>query len=479
VLKRLIIVSNRLPIVISQNQGQWSIEPGAGGLVTALEPLMSRNHGVWIGWPGCGPDAPIDELVARFAAEHGYGLEIVPLGDDEVEKYYRGFSNEALWPLFHDLLGNCIFSLENYCSYKEVNRKFAEVTAEVSTPDDIVWVHDYQLILCGRYLRQMQATRTLAFFLHIPFPTPDLFRRLPWKRALIEGLLSYDMIGFQTLRDHRNFVHCAATLIKGVEVRSRHRNHTILRYDNRLIKAGHYPISIDFENFVQHAGKNEVAEAAWYLHEHYEHRQLILGIDRLDYTKGIPERFLAFERALEKYPALHQKVSLLQVVVPSRTMVPDYVDLKAQLEQMAGRINGRFAQHGWVPLHYHYRSLDLTQLLAHYRTAEIALVTPLRDGMNLVAKEYCACSVDNKGVLILSKFAGAADQLGKHALLVNPYDLEQTADAIFYAFTMPPEERRRRMVLLRAQIKRNDVHRWMETFISALSTIPRETQPGA
>ena len=471
--KRLIVVSNRLPIVVSEDQGHWSIRPGSGGLVTALEPLMSANHGIWVGWPGCGPDAPISDLVEDFAAENGYGLQTVPLDDEEVERYYRGFSNESLWPLFHDLLGNCIFSLENFRIYDEVNQRFAKITAELSTPDDIVWIHDYQLILSGMYLRKMKSTRTLAFFLHIPFPSTDLFRRLPWKEKLIEGLLAYDLVGFQTLRDHRNFIHCAASLIKGLKVVSRHRTCTILRYGDRLIKAGHYPISIDFEDFARLAASKDVAEAAWYLHENYEHRQLMLGIDRLDYTKGIPERFLAFERALEKYPEMREKVSLLQVVVPSRTMVPDYIDLKSQLEQMAGRINGRFSQHGWVPIHYHYRSLDQIQLLAHYRTAEIALITPLRDGMNLVAKEYCACSVDNKGVLILSEFAGAADQLGKYSILVNPYDVEKTADSIYRAFTIPPEERRRRMTLLRTQIKRNDVHRWLKSFLSALNEMSR------
>jgi trehalose 6-phosphate synthase len=472
--KRLIVVSNRLPIVVSEDQGEWKIRPGEGGLVTALEPLMSKNHGVWIGWPGCRPDAPIGDLVKRFSAENGYDLEAVPLNEEEVEQYYRGFSNESLWPLFHDLLGNCIFSLENYRTYDEVNRRFARITAGISTPDDIVWIHDYQLILCGAYLRRTQTIGSLAFFLHIPFPSTDLFRRLPWKEPLIEGLLAYDLVGFQTLRDHRNFVQCATSLIKGVEVIRRHRNYTLLRYGDRFIKAGHYPISIDSRDFTRRADTKAVAEAAWYLHENYEHRQLMLGIDRLDYTKGIPERLLAFERALDKYPEMREKVSLLQVVVPSRTMVPDYIDLKTQLEQMAGRINGRFSLHGWVPIHYHYRSLEQTQLLAHYRAAEIALITPLRDGMNLVAKEYCACSLDNKGVLILSEFAGAADQLGKYALLVNPYDVEKTADAIYRAFTMPPDERRRRMVLLRAKIKRNDVHHWLDTFISAMNDIPHE-----
>ena len=465
---RLIVVSNRLPITISQTDNDWLIEPGSGGLVSALDPLMRENQGIWIGWPGCGPEAPFDKLANSFSEKHSYQIKPVPLEESEVEKYYRGFSNEALWPLFHDLLGNCNFSIDNYKTYETVNQRFAKVASEASTNDDIIWFHDYQLILCGKYMRQLQPNRTLAFFLHIPFPSPDLFRRLPWGRELLNGLFAYDLIGFQTLRDHRNFVHCATSFFKEIKVIARHRKHTVLNYAGRDIKVGHFPISIDFKSLSTSADADEVSEAAWRLHENYGQQQLILGIDRLDYTKGIPERFLAFERALEKYPDMRQKVSLLQVVVPSRTMVPDYIDLRNQLERLAGHINGRFSEHGWVPLQYHYRSLDPEELFAHYRTAEIALVTPLRDGMNLVAKEYCACTNDNRGVLILSKFAGSADQLGKHALMVNPYDIEETADTIYHAFSMTETERCRRMALLRSNIKRNDVQRWLRDFINSL-----------
>jgi len=464
----MVIVSNRLPIAISEEQGTWRIQAGSGGLVTALAPIMKANRGVWVGWPGCGDEAPLSRLTDEFTRNEGYDLTTVPLSEEEVEYYYRGFSNETLWPLFHDLLGNCHFSLEHFKCYRAVNRKFAERTAQVSRPDDIIWIHDYQLTLVGRHLRDLGLTQPLGFFLHIPFPAADLFRRLPWKMELLKGLLSYDLLGFQTLRDHKNFVHCATTLTTGVTVVSRHRHHTILDVNGRSIKVGHYPISIDFREFAERSATTEVEDAAWYLHENFEGRQIILGIDRLDYTKGIPERFLAFERALEKYPELHGKVTLLQVVIPSRTLVPDYLDLKSILDQHAGRINGRFSQHGWVPLHYHYRSLDPVQLLAHYRTSEIALITPLRDGMNLVAKEYCACSVDNHGVLILSEFAGAADELGRHALLVNPYDVEATADALFHAYSMEEQEKSRRMSLLRKQIRRNDVYHWVKSFLNAM-----------
>lgn len=466
--KRLVIVSNRLPVVVAEEEQGWQIAPGSGGLVTALAPIMRRNAGLWVGWPGCGAEAPLDELAARFSDEQGYRLAPVPLSEAEVEQYYRGFSNETLWPLFHDLLGHCRFSAENWEAYRKVNGKFAAILAEQGQPHDVTWVHDYQLTLVGQALRCQGDRRILGFFLHIPFPSPDLFRRLPWRRELIEALVEYDLLGFQTLRDRRNFVQCAVSLVPDTEVVNRQRHYTLLRSGERFIKAGHYPISIDFNEFHEGAKSREVADAAWYLHENLEDLQLILGIDRLDYTKGIPERFLAFERALEKHPDLHKRVSLLQVVVPSRTLVPDYQNLKELLDQLAGRINARFSEPGWTPIYYVFRSLDRTQLLAHYRAAEIALITPLRDGMNLVAKEYCAASVDGTGVLVLSEFAGAADQLGGDALLVNPYDLEATADAIQRAASMPAEERRQRMGRLQTAIRRSDVHRWLRRFMNNL-----------
>ncbi len=464
--QRLIVVSNRLPIVVSQEEDQWQIKPGSGGLVTALSPVLKQHRGLWIGWPGSGDEAPLDELFDRFSDEQQYQLHGVTLSDEEVEKYYLGFSNKTLWPLFHDLLGHCHFNEENWPCYGAVNRRFAEAIAEVSTPDDFIWVHDYQLALVGSHLRDLGIRQSLAFFLHIPFPAPDLFRRLPWKTELLRGLLDYDLIGFQTLRDRRNFVNSVLAFVPETEVLSRQRYFTLLRYNGRTLKIGHFPISIDFAQFDAAARSPEVTDAAWYLHEHLGGRQLVLGIDRLDYTKGIPERFLAFERALEKYPEIRTNLSLIQVVVPSRIDVAEYQQLKDELEGMAGRINGRFAEPGWVPIHYLYRSLDPVQLFAYYRTSEIALVTPLRDGMNLVAKEYCACSIERKGVLILSEFAGAADRLGKGALLVNPYDIEGTADAIFQAYSMAHEERLRRMGMLRAEIRRNNVYRWVGWFLA-------------
>lgn len=457
---RLVVVSNRLPIRIELAGDTWQVRPGAGGLVTSLAPILERNRGLWIGWPGCGPEAPVDELLESASRERQFDLRAIPLSAEEEEGYYRGFANEAIWPLFHDLLGFCRFDLNAWNVYTTVNRRFASVIADSVRADDFVWVHDYQLLLVGQYLRELIIQQPLSFFLHTPFPSLDLFRRLPWHDQILRGLLQYDLLGFQTLRDRRNFVQCVRDLVPGSSV-SAARRYTTLQADGRAIKVGHFPISIDFDEFDHGARSLEVGEAAWFLRENYKARQLILGIDRLDYTKGIPERFLAFERAIEKYPDIRGEVSLIQIVVPSRTQVPDYQDLKNLLDGHAGRINAKFSRYGWIPIHYHFRSLDRTQLLAHYRACEIALLTPLRDGMNLVAKEYCASSVDGNGVLILSEFAGAADQLCRGAVCVNPYDCEKTADAIHAAFSMDKEERARRMRALRAEVKRNDVHQWV------------------
>ncbi|WP_303721846.1 trehalose-6-phosphate synthase [Malonomonas rubra] len=464
----MIVVSNRLPLVVEKIGDEWQIGPAAGGLVTALEPVMRRVNGLWIGWPGSAAKAaPYAELFERFAEQHGYRLAGVPLTEEDVELYYQGFSNETIWPLFHDLLGRTKFELATWQRYQQVNEKFAVAIVDQLLDDQLIWVHDYQLALVGAQLRALGVRNRLAYFLHIPFPSFDLFRRLPWKKKMLDGLLQYDLLGFQTLRDRRNFVASVRELYPQVTADIRRRV-TYLDFGNRQVTVGNFPISIDFEEFNQGARQQQVADEAWYLHEHYQGRQLFLGVDRLDYTKGISKRLLAFERALEKYPDLCRQATLIQVVVPSRAQVPEYISLKEELDRLVGRINARFSEHGWVPIHYLYRSLDRTQLLAHYRSCEIALISPLRDGMNLVAKEFCAASIEENGVLILSEFAGASAQLGQHALLVNPFDIEGTADTIWQAFSMDEEERRQRMRQLRSEVRRNNVDRWVEQFMIAV-----------
>ena len=470
--RRLVVVSNRLPVVLAKDQNnEWSVKSGAGGLVTALTPILNQNGGLWTGWVGAEADDKVDGVLERHSASMAYDLKSVPLTQDEEEKYYRGFSNGALWPLFHDLLGYCRFDRSTWESYQEINERFATVTCESLHEGDLVWVHDYQLCLVGHYMRKHGWKGLIAYFLHIPFPSPDLFRRLPWRRQLIKALLEYDLLGFQTLRDRQNFVACVREMVHGAVVTIQRRVTNIQLEDKREVRIGNWPISIDFDEFVDVAKSDEANQEAWYFHEHFPRMKIILGLDRLDYTKGIPERFHAFERFLEKYPDMHEKVSLYQHLVPSRTHVPDYQDLKNSLDQLVGRINGRFARAGWTPIYYVYGTLNRTQLIGRYKACEVALVTPLRDGMNLVAKEYCASRTENGGVLILSEFAGAAEQLTRGAIFVNPYDEEETADAIYRALHMDDEHRRKRMERLRTTIRRTDVHWWVRQIFD---TIDRE-----
>ncbi len=308
--------------------------------------------------------------------------------------------------------------------------------------------------------------RRTGFFLHIPFPPLDGFVRLPWRFQILDALLQYDLIGFQTVRDRRNFIDCVRMLMPQSRIAGQgHIVHCLL--PEREVLVGTFPISIDFKQFAEFSGAQEVQDQAWIIHANLPEQQLILGVDRLDYTKGIPDRLHAFANALERYPELRRKVTLIQVVVPSRQEVPEYESLKGEIEQLVGEINGRFTEVGWTPIQYIYRSLSRVELLSYYRTCEIALITPLKDGMNLVAKEFCACSIENNGVLILSEFAGAAAQLQNGALLVNPYDIRGVADAIYLASTMDGATRQARMEKMRRSIQKNDIFRWVNGFLRA------------
>jgi trehalose 6-phosphate synthase len=483
--KRLTVVSNRLAIVVDKGgEGQWQVRPGSGGLVTALGPVLRDRGGQWIGWLGSNLREMLDQdtlngLLEQGSRETGYSLKPVELSQEEIEKYYFGFSNEILWPLFHDLPSRCNFDPSYWRVYDQVNAKFAEVVAaNTSEEEDYAWIHDYQLILVADHLKKMGVERRTGFFLHIPFPPLDGFIRLPWRFQILRALLQYDLVGFQTVRDRRNFMDCVRTLIP--ESRFVGHGH-VLRCltPERDILIGTFPISIDFKQFAEFASTKEVQDEAWIIHANLPDRQLILGVDRLDYTKGIPLRLQAFANALERYPDLRRKTSLIQVVVPSREEVPEYEALKSEIERLVGEINGRFTEVGWTPIHYIYRSLNRIELMAYYRTCEIALITPLKDGMNLVAKEFCACSIENNGVLILSDFAGAAAQLHHGALMVNPFDIEGMADVIHRACTMTVAERQRRMEKLRRSIQRYDIFRWVNAFLQAAVNQDLEEFPQA
>ncbi len=483
---RLVIVSNRLPVMISKGKTSgWDVSPGTGGLVTALAPILRDRGGIWIGWPGSpGVDAvELDHLLRSGGAQAGYELKPVALSRREVSGYYRGFSNEILWPLFHDLQTRCNMDPDNWWAYQEANRRFAAEVVECSGPSDTIWIHDYHLLLVGSYLRAMGVERKTNFFLHTPFPSPDIFMKLPWRDRLVRAMLDYDLIGFQTQRDRSHFIRCVRVLARDVAVRGRGRVVTV-PWAGRGGKVGVFPVSIDFDFFAETATSDEVSDAAWFLHESLPDRQIVLSVDRLDYTKGIPNRLEAIRAALHRHPEMIGKVTFVQVVVPSRRNIPEYEELKTEIEGLVGEINGEFTRSGWVPIHYLFRSLTTRELVAYYRASEIMLVTPLKDGMNLVAKEYCAADIDEAGALILSEFAGAAAQMKRGALLVNPYDRNGVADAIHRAFVMDRRERRSRMKQLRRSIRTHDVFWWVDSFLECaagrkLDAFPsRDTLPG-
>ncbi len=463
---RLVVVSNRLPIVLNWRNNDWVVQPGSGGLVTALAPVLSRNGGLWIGWPGTTQEGNISRPLMEFSESQGYLLHPVLLQREDVQGYYYGFSNEILWPLLHGFHSRCNFEPSYWDKYLKVNNIFAKEIINNTTEDDYIWVHDYHLMCVANEMKKLGQGRNCGFFLHIPFPGPEIFLKLPWRRKILSALLDYDLVGFQTHQDTMNFARCLECLCNEMSVED---NGSLIKIngDGRELKAGCFPISIDFDQFADQAASKEVARRTAKLNLLHPDQQIILGVDRLDYTKGIPQRLQAFRKALALYPDLLEKVALVQVLVPSRENVHEYQVLKEEIERLVGEINGQFTQPGWIPIHYLYRSLNREELISFYLAAEMALITPLWDGMNLVAKEYCACNYREDGVLILSEFAGAASQLYQDAVLVNPYDLEGVAEAIRRGFYMHKSERKARMARLRETIKEYDIHFWLDSFLEA------------
>ena len=465
---RLVVVSNRLPVVIKQVDAIWTFTPGSGGLVSALAPVLRNRGGIWIGWPGTSEADPstLSGLLREATRHSGYCLKPVSLDQRDKEDFYYGFANEVIWPLFHDLQSHCNFAPRYWDAYNRVNRRFADVIMQNTRPGDFIWIHDYHLMNVGQELRAKGVRARMGFFLHIPFPPLDIYMKLPWRFPLLRALLEYDLIGFQTLRDRRNFLQCARLIAPNMSISGKGQVVTI-RAGNRELRVGTFPIGIDYQEFARGSTTEPVVRKACALHEDLPGRQVLLGVDRLDYTKGICHRFEAFRNALQRFPELHHRTTLIQVVVPSREDIPKYNDLKMEMERLVGEINGQFTQSGWVPIHYIFRNLSRTELLAYYRACEIALITPLKDGMNLVAKEFCAAAQENNSVLILSEFAGAAAQLQKGALLVNPYNVEEVAETIQRAITMGPEERRARMHKLKRFVREHDIFWWVDSFLRA------------
>jgi len=463
--RRMVIVSNRLPVVIEQTEGGLRLESSCGGLVTAIRPLLNDCEGVWVGWTGADSSPEVMRLLGEHSSEGMFQLRPVFMSEEERSRFYCGFSNEIVWPLFHDLQSRCNFDPTYWDAYLTVSRRFAEITAREAQSGDLVWVHDYHLMSVAAGLRQLGVSEDLAYFHHIPFPSPDIFEKLPWRREILTAMLDFDTIGFQTLRDRRNFVACLRHFVNSAVIESWGEHLVVSEHGHRTV-LGAFPVGILFDEFAEGASTAAVARRTAEIVQSLNGCRLVLGVDRLDYTKGIPERLSAYHYFLEAHPEARGNITLVQVVVPSREDIPRYFELKSQLQQSVSEINGRFSEPGWVPVHYLHRSLDRQELLAYYRAADVALITPLKDGMNLVAKEYCAARINNDGVLILSEFAGAAFQLHSAAILVNPYHTRAVAEALATACRMSAAEQRTRMQDLRERICREDIVRWRDSFCS-------------
>jgi trehalose 6-phosphate synthase/phosphatase len=439
------------------------VHMSVGGLATGLRAPHERSDGLWIGWPGDlgGLDPAARDAVLRQLA----ALRTVPLELDarEVQIFYEGISNGVLWPICHDRLDRLPLRVDGWDVYDTVNARVADAVAERYRPGDLVWVHDYQLMRVPALLRERLPDARIGFFLHIPFPNPEIFFALPTRAWLVEGMMGADLVGFHTRRYQGHF-RAALRRLFGLEMDA----DRYVAWGSRRVRLGVFPLGVDVATLAERAASPEVAAEADELK--VPGQRLIVGIDRLDYSKGIPRRLIALERLLAAHPEWREQIRLVQVAVPSRDRVAAYRRFRREVEALVGRINGRFGTPTWTPIHYLYRGVPADAVLALCRAADVMLVTPLRDGMNLVAKEFAASRVDEDGVLILSEFAGAADEL-TDALLVNPYDVDGTADAIHHALTMGAAERLRRMRSLRETVARNDVHRWVESFIEQLVSL--------
>jgi len=463
---RLLIVSNRLPITTKISGDQITFSQASGGLATGLRSCHERSGGVWIGWPGLtsrlSPKQRSD--LDRQLAE----LRIVPiyLTRREVKEFYEEFSNSVLWPVFHYLLDRVPRGPGAWDSYRRVNERFAEMVVQRYQPGDLIWVHDYHLLLVPGLLRQRLPNARIGFFLHIPFPAAEVFRVLPWRREILESLIGADLVGFHTYSYMQHFATALADLA-GLEPED-----DCVWLDDREVRFGVFPMGIDAEAFRQLAISPAVEEELRAIKADAGPRTILLGVDRLDYTKGIPRRLLALEALLQADPYLRDHLRLIQVAVPSRDEVPSYQEFQREIEGLIGRINGTYGTVTSVPIHYLHQSISMERLVALYRAAHVMLVTPLRDGMNLVAKEYVASRVDDDGVLVLSEFAGAGDELHE-AVFVNAYDVRDLTAKIREALALRPEERVARMRAMRQRVTSHDVHQWADNFLGALASPPR------
>ncbi|CCQ13439.1 putative alpha,alpha-trehalose-phosphate synthase [Rhodococcus sp. AW25M09] len=462
-----VVVANRLPVDLEKlpdGSTRWKRSPG--GLVTALEPILRANKGAWVGWVGVS-DVDVEPFV-----EDDLQLRPVPISEKEYKQYYEGFSNATLWPLYHDVIVKPEYDRDWWNAYVEVNRRFAEKTSEAAAQGATVWIQDYQLQLVPKMLRMLRPDLTIGFFLHIPFPPIELFMQMPWRTEIVEGLLGADLIGFHLAGGAQNFLYLARRLAGGttsrgtVGVRSKLG---VVQVGFRTVRVGAFPISIDSGELDTKSRSKAVRDRAKQLRKDLGNpKRIMLGVDRLDYTKGIDVRLNAFRELLEEGRVDPAENVIVQLATPSRERVESYVAMRGEIEQQVGRINGEYGQVGHPVVHYLHRPIPRDDLLAYFVAADVMLVTPLRDGMNLVAKEYVACRSDLGGALVLSEFTGAAAEL-RQAYLCNPHDLDSVKDAIIWALEQEPEAGKRHMRAMRRQVLAHDVDRWARSFLTALA----------
>ncbi len=476
---KTIIISNRLPVQLQIDNDSITAIPSVGGLATGMKSVHSGSDSLWIGWSGLTQEEISEDLEPKIdKALKENGCSKVSLTSEEIDGFYYGFSNRTIWPLFHYFLEYSEFETDSWNTYKAVNQKFADAILEKADDDDVIWVHDYQLMLVPEMVKEKRPNTSIGFFLHIPFPSYEIFRTLPWRKEVLRGLLGSDLIGFHTYDYERHFLSSVRRLL-GLEV-----SFNEINLEDRVIKVDSFPMGIDYKKFSDAASKHEKntadkqSELQRRLNVHKESTpdaKLILSIDRLDYSKGIAKRLNAFEYFLKKHPEYQEKVRLIILAVPSRSNVPQYQLLKKEIDELVGRINGEFATVSWTPIWYFYRSMPFENLIDLYTSSDIALLTPIRDGMNLVAKEYIATRTDKTGVLILSEMAGSANEMNE-SLLINPNNFDQISDALIQAIHMPKEEQIARNSILQKRLERYNVEKWAKDFMKSLLEQRETTQ---
>lgn len=463
-MNKTIIISNRLPIKISGNNGELMYTPSEGGLATGLGSIYHEGKNIWIGWPGLEIESVEQQEEVKKKLEE---LKLLPvfLSQEEISQYYEGFSNEVLWPIFHYYASTYVnYKQSNWDYYQDVNRKFKDVVLSVANPGDTIWIHDYQLLLLAGMIRAEQPDITIGFFLHIPFPSYEMFRLIPWRAELLEGMLGSDLIGFHTFDDARHFLSAATRILPVNSVSN------IITFDDRSVIIEAFPMGIDDKKYASLTTTQPVQEQVNQLVENFKGVRIALSVDRLDYSKGILQRLQALQLLMELHPQYIGKIIMYMIVVPSRDTVPQYKELRDQIDKRVGNINSLYRTQDWVPIHYFYRSFPIETLSALYYLADICLVTPMRDGMNLVSKEYVASRIHNNGVLILSEMAGASKEL-LDAIIVNPNNIGAITRAIVEALEMPEADQHHSMKQMRQVVSKFNIHHWVKIYMDKLQEV--------